>query len=262
MSPASRDESGGLPVVHDESAVRWVTFNRPEVLNALRAEDLVAVADAVTTVGPGISAIVFTGAGDRAFCAGVHVDTFVDARPDEGEAVISRVGECVGAVRRAPIPTVAMVNGYCLGAAFELALACDLRVAVPDARFGLPEVKLGIPSVIEAALLPRHVGLSKATEMILTGDLYSVDDLAPFGLVNRVAHRNQLRQEVLGLLDRITPHTGDVVAAQKALIRTWLDTGLQDSIDASVDVFADVFALPSTVEAIARYRQGLGRSDA
>ena len=68
-----------------------------------------------------------------------------------------------------------MVHGYCLGAGFELALACDVRVSTPDSQFGLPEVKVGIPSVIDAALLPRYVGLGLAKEMILTGDLYPAD---------------------------------------------------------------------------------------
>jgi len=73
-----------------------------------------------------------------------------------------RVRDCIGAIRLCPRPTVALVNGYCLGAAFEMILACDLRVAHPQVQFGLPEVKLGIPSVVDAALLQQFVGLSKA----------------------------------------------------------------------------------------------------
>jgi enoyl-CoA hydratase/carnithine racemase len=86
-----------------------------------------------------------------------------------GQPLISSVRDCIGAIRRAPVPTVAMINGYCLGAASELALACDLRVAHLDVFVGLPEVKLGIPSVADAALLHHYVGLSRAKEIILTG---------------------------------------------------------------------------------------------
>ena len=262
MTDGSPDRGGTVPDVQDEAGIRWITFNRPAVLNALRFEDLATVVAAVAEAPAGVAAIVLTGSGERAFSAGMHVDTFVAAAPEEGRAVISQVAECVRAVRLSPIPTVAMVNGYCLGAAFELALACDLRVAHPDARFGLPEVKLGIPSVIEAALLPHYVGLSKAKEIALTGDLYSVSDLAAFGLVNRVAPASDLRAEVVALVARVAAHTPEVVAAQKRLFQTWLDTGLQEGIDASIEVFADVFRLPSTTQAVISYREGLARRDA
>jgi enoyl-CoA hydratase len=256
---APRD-GGGTPIVHDDDrGRRWITFNRPAVLNALRVEDLDVVTDAVTSAGAEVTALVFTGAGDSAFSAGMHVDTFVDADPADGRAVITRVGDCVGAVRRSALLTVAMLNGYCLGAAFELALACDLRVAHPEVRFGLPEVRLGIPSVVEAALLPHYVGLSKAKEIALTGDLYSFDDLSAFGLVNRVVPRERLRDEVDDLLARVAGHSRDVLAAQKALFGRWLEVGLEQGIAESIDVFADVFARPATTAAIGRYREGLGR---
>jgi enoyl-CoA hydratase len=250
---------GAPQVSDDEHGTRWITIDRPEVANALRLADLDVIKDAVTGAGPGIRAIVVTGAGERSFCAGMHVDTFSAAGPDAGRAVISRVRDCVGAVRLSPLPTIAMINGYCLGAGFELALACDLRAACPDARFGLPEVKLGIPSVVDAALLHHYVGLSKAREIILTGGMFSVADLAPLGVANRVAERPQLRAAVDELLAGLRALTPQVIAAQKALFETWLNTGLQDSIDASVEVFADLFSDPATAAAIAGYQRQFRR---
>src|SRR4051794_4503942 len=129
----------GSPLVSDDAGIRTITLDRPEVLNALTLEDLGVIREAVA--GPDVRAIVLTGAGERAFCAGMHVETFAHAPRDGGREIIEAVGACVGAIRLAPVPTVAMINGYCLGAAFEMALACDVRVAVADARFGLPEVK-------------------------------------------------------------------------------------------------------------------------
>src|SRR5215467_470907 len=161
----------GQPLIADENGVRWITFDRPEIRNALYAEDLARIRQAVTGIGASIKAIVITGRGERAFSAGMHMETFTAAAPEDGRAVISGVRDCVSAVRLAPVPTVAMINGFCIGAAFELALACDLRVAQPDVRFGLPEVRLGIPSVVEAALLYHYVGLSKAKEIILISRL-------------------------------------------------------------------------------------------
>jgi enoyl-CoA hydratase/carnithine racemase len=190
----------------------------------------------------------------------MHIKTFADAAPEEGRAIISSVRDCIGAIRRAPVPTVAMINGYCIGAAFEMALACDLRVAHSDVRVGLPEVKLGIPSVVEAALLHQYVGLSKAKEIILTGALYPVSEFAAQGLINRTVEPTQLRAATLELLASVTACTPEVIAAQKGLFETWLNHGLQHSIDASVDVFADIFRAPATSAAIAHYQQARSRA--
>jgi enoyl-CoA hydratase len=245
----------GQPLITDESGIRWITFDRPEISNALYTGDLACITQAVTGIGDDVRAIVLTGSGERAFSAGMHLDTFASARPDEGRVIISAVRDCVGAVRLAPVPTAAMINGACVGAAFELALACDLRIAHPGVRVGLPEVRLGIPSVVEAALLIHYVGLSKAKELILTGGLYPVGDFAAQGLINRLTEPDRLRAATLDLLGLVTTCTREVIAAQKGLFETWLNHGLQHGIDTSVEVFADVFRSPATSGAIARYQQ-------
>lgn len=250
----------GQPLITDENGIRWITLDRPEIRNALYVDDLACITEAVAGIGDSLKAIVLTGRGERAFSAGMHVNIFADAAPEDGRAIISSVRDCIGAVRLAPVPTVAMINGYCIGAAFELALACDLRVAHPGVRFGLPEVKLGIPSVVEAALLYQYVGLSKAKEIILTGDLYPVSEFAAQGLINRTAGPAQLRAATLELLGSVTACTREVIAAQKGLFETWLNHGLQHGIDTSVDVFADIFRAPATSTAIARYRQARSRA--
>jgi enoyl-CoA hydratase/isomerase-like protein/CoA transferase family III len=126
------------------------------------------------------------------------------------------------ATRQSPVPTVAMLNGACLGAAFELALACDIRIARPGVRIGLPEVKLGIPSVADAALLPGFVGLAKAREMILTGDLYDIAELGS-AFANRVVEPDRLCAETERMLETLTAPTRQVIAAPKSLFETWLE---------------------------------------
>jgi enoyl-CoA hydratase/carnithine racemase len=150
------------------------------------------------------------------------------------------------------------VAGYCIGAAFEMALACDLRVAHPQVQFGLPEVKLGIPSVVDAALLQQFVGLSKAKEIILTGDMYPLADFAHTGIANRIVDPSELHATALDLANQLGSYTPQVMAAQKGLFETWLNYGLQHGIDTSVDVFADLFAHPATVQAIAKYQPPRG----
>ena len=203
-------------------------------------------------------ALVVVAAGRTVFSAGMHIDSFLSTPPDQGRALIERVGACVGAVRRAPVPTIAVVEGHCLGAAFELALACDIRICTPAATFGLPEVRLGIPSVVDAALLVDHLGLGKAKEMILTGAIYPVDAVA--ALANAVVPADQVDDAVEQLLSVLTAPTREVLAAQKSLFETWLNVGLVEGIEVSKRVFGEVFGLPVTQQAIAAYAAGRRRS--
>ena len=248
-----------IEVRDDEDGVRWITFSRPEKLNALLPADLEAITRALTDLNPAPRAAVLTGAGERAFCAGMHLDAFVDLTPDTARALIEKVRDCVGSVRTAPFPTLSQLNGHCLGVAFEIALASDLRVAASHATVGLPEIKVGIPSVVDAALLQQHVGLSRAKEMILTGDLYPVTEMEKFGLFNAVVPTDELLGATRRLLDRVTPWTPTVVAAQKRLFEIWQNTALADGIAASVDEFAQVFASPETSAQVAARRASVGR---
>jgi enoyl-CoA hydratase/carnithine racemase len=261
QSRVRRDADDG-PAVRSEviDGVRHIIFWRPDKLNALTTAELNEVTRLVTDPGEMTRALVFTGAGDRAFSAGMHVDSFLGLSPADARRFIGQVRDFVGAVRTSPLPTAAMINGYCLGAAFELALACDLRVSVDTARFGLPEVKVGIPSVVDAALLQQHVGLSMAKEIILTGDLYGADDMYRLGMLNRVVAADRLSDETLALLSRVTRHTVTVLAGQKRLFETWQNTALAVGIEASVEEFGRVFEHPETQQQIQRYRTGLRRS--
>src|SRR5438874_758437 len=147
----------------------------------------------------------------------MHLDAFRDLTPATARRLIETVRDCVGAVRTAPFPAICAINGHCLGVAFEIALAGDLRIAASHATVGLPEIKVGIPSVVDAALLQQHVGLSKAKELILTGDLYPVTELERYGLFNAVVPAEQLLAETRRLLDRVANWTPTVVASQKRL---------------------------------------------
>jgi enoyl-CoA hydratase len=243
-----------LPSVRDVDQTRWVTFDRPEKLNALTPEDIAAARTAVQDLPPSVRAVVFTGAGGRAFSAGVHVDVFRAMAAADARAFITELGSLLAATRKAPVPTIAAVHGYCLGGAMELAMACDLRVATTEAVFGMPEIKVGIPSVLDAALLQQHVGLSRAKEILLTGDLYGVADLDTPGFLNRVVAPDDLADAAATLAASVTGHAPAAVAAQKRLFETWQNAGLQPSIEASIGEFAEVFADPEARDRIASYR--------
>ncbi len=233
----------------------WITFDRPEKLNILHPEDLSELRDVIDDLDSGVQAIVFTGAGQSAFSAGMNVEAFVGLTPARARALISDLARVMEAIRHSPVVTVAAVSGYCLGAGFELALACDLRVTTPTASFGLPEIKVGVPSVIDAALLPAFVGLSKAREMILTGDIYTLEQLPPYSIANVIAEPGELAAAVEGLLDRTATHPPAVTAAQRRLFDVWLNNPLDASADASITEFASVFESQETHDQIARHRR-------
>jgi enoyl-CoA hydratase/carnithine racemase len=230
----------------------WITFDRPEKLNILHPEDLSELRDVIADLASGVQAIIFTGAGPVAFSAGMNIEAFVGLTPARAHALIGDLAQVMQAIRHSPVVTVAAVNGYCLGAAFELALACDLRIVAPTASFGLPEIKVGVPSVIDAALLPAFVGLSKAREMILTGDIYNLDQLPPGSIANLIAAPSELAAAAESLLDRIATHPPTVTAAQRRLFDIWLNNPFDASVNASMTEFAKVFESQETHEQIAR----------
>jgi enoyl-CoA hydratase/carnithine racemase len=240
--------------IEDRDGIRWITLNRPEKLNALTRDDLQALIGGLEPLPADVEAIVLRGTGTRAFSAGVDVDTFRELTPEGARRFITELGDVTAAVRRAPVATICVIQGYCLGGAMELAMACDLRVATTGASFGMPEIKVGIPSVLEASLLQQYVGLSKAREMLLTGDLYPASELAPFGFLNDVVEPADLLASVRRLADRVGRHARPATAAQKRLFQTWQTVGLQAGIEASIGEFAEVFAHPETLERVTGYR--------
>ena len=134
------------------------------------------------------------------------------------------------------------VRAVVLGAGFELALACDLRVAAVDAVFGLPEVRVGVPSVIQAALLPPLVGPGRAAELLLLGTTVTAARALDWGLVNRVVEAQALHAAVDDLLDALSRCAPGAVRLQKELIIRWRETDLPSAVQAGVNAFATAYA--------------------
>ena len=245
--------------LREDGGIWWITFNRPEASNAFTLADLDRLFQIFEEAGDRPQAAVLTGAGRKSFSAGMHLKAFSELTPERAREFIVKNRKVLAAVRTAPFPTISAINGHCLGTGLGLALVSDIRIAVPHATFGLPEIKVGVPSVCDIALLQQHIGLSKAKEVILTGDSYPVEQLLPYGFLNAVVPADELMAETKRMLGRLVRHTRTVVAAQKKLFETWQNTTLTAGIDMSVEVFASVFASPDTYEQIANHQRTIGR---
>jgi enoyl-CoA hydratase len=166
-----------------------VTLDRPEVLNALNFELLRDLAAALDQVAEGDGrALLVTGAGDRAFCAGADIKELM-GRSLSAQREGAAFGQAVFAkLDTLPIPSIALINGYAFGGGLELALACTFRLAAHTARLGLPEIKLGlIPGYGGTQRLPRLIGEARALEIILTGRTVEAEEAERIGLINRIA---------------------------------------------------------------------------
>ncbi len=234
MADAVRVERAG--------GVAWCTLERPP-LNLLEPGLITALHRTLGELAgdASVRVAVLTGGG-RAFTAGMDVHVLAALDVPAAKALITSLRDAIAAVHRAPFPVIGAVHGACLGAGFELALACDLRVAAADARFGLPEVRVGVPSVIQAALLPPLVGPGRAAELLLFGETIGAAEALGWGLVNRVVPPAELRAAAQSYADRILAGGPAAIRLQKELMIRWRETDLQTAIAYGVNAFAAAYA--------------------
>lgn len=188
--------------------VALVTIQRPQALNAIDASVLDGLARALDTLeaDEALRAVVLTGAGGKAFVAGADIAAMQELSPVEAEAFAARGQRLFDRLAALPAPVVAAVGGFALGGGCELAMACDIVIAGPKARFGQPEVKLGvIPGFGGTQRLVRRVGLSAALDLCLTGRMVDAAEALRMGLVSRVVEGDVLEaalkvaEEIRGL---------------------------------------------------------------
>ena len=189
----------------------------------------------------GLRAVVLAGAGGKTFAAGADVTVMAGLTPASARAFIASLHEAIDAVRRLPVPVIAAIRGHCLGAAVELAAACDFRAGDTTAVIAMPEVRVGIPSVIEAALLPGLIGWGAAREMLLTGREYSAAEAAEIGYLQKVTASADLEAAVDDWLDAILACGPAAVRTQKALLNRWQEMSLSEAVAVSIDTFASSF---------------------
>ncbi len=239
-----------------DGPVLTLTLNRPEALNALTRETTQALRTEVETAGrdPEVGAIVLTGAG-RAFCAGADLKD-VNARAvagdnDLGADLRTNYTPMIRAIRACPKPVIAALNGTAAGAGLSLALACDLRLAAAGAQLIVVFVRVGlVPDAGSLFFLTRMLGLSKATELAITGDPVSADDALRLGLVVSVVPPDQLMPAAMERAHRLAEGPRQTYALIKRGLEQALHLDLEQTLELESQLQALAAETPDAQEAI------------
>jgi len=244
-----------------------LTFNRSDKSNALNRKMMGELAIAIEDVAADdkIRAMLLTGAGN-AFCAGADLDIM----PGGGNSDLGELGvevlrrsflfktakRIIYGIQQMEKPTIAMVNGACVGAGFDIALACDIRIASEKAKFMCGFVKLGIfPGFGAAWFYPRTMGLGKALEMLYTGDMLTAQEAREIGMVNKIASPEELEQVTMKMVQKIVNGPPIALRLMKAQVYKGLGTDLGIALDEAALCESITLASNDFVEGIESFRE-------
>jgi enoyl-CoA hydratase/carnithine racemase len=235
--------------------VAWITLNRPEVINAINDEIRKGAPRLLAQLDddPQVRVIVICGAGKRGFCAGADLK-------EERQPALQTPGSqpvWIEAFVRVAKPVIASIHGYCLGGGLEIALACDVRIASPDATFGLPEPAIGlIPGGGGTQRLPRLIGIGRALDLLLTAQRIDAAEAYRIGLISRLtATQDELHEQTVQLAARIAALPPLAVRLAKEAARAGLERGLAEGLQLERELFARLLSTHDRREAAAAFRE-------
>jgi enoyl-CoA hydratase len=229
-------------IYEKKETIGILTINRPEKLNALSNQltsELKTVLDEIEQDDE-LRVLIITGAGEKAFVAGADINELLVRDARIGRKVSKERQYLFFRIENLAVPVIAAVNGYALGGGLELALACSIRICSERAQFGAPEVKLGIiPGDGGTQRLPRLIGLGRAMEMILSGDLIDAGEAYRIGLANKVVPHEKLMEITLELAEKIASRPPLAVQFAKEAVNSSVGAGVESG-----------YALESTLHAL------------
>lgn len=243
---------GRFVLYESKDEIAWLTFNRPEAMNAINQEmggEIVNLCRRAEEDG-NVRLVIFKGAGEKAFSAGMDLKQRAEGAPvsatERREAKLTALPQTpTRAVAAITKPTIAAIHGYAIGGGLEIALACDLRVAADDARLGLTEARHGmIPGAGGTQRLARVVGVAKALEICLSGRLIDAQEALRAGLVNEVV----ARQELAGAAERLAKAILKGAPISIRYIKEAIYKGMDLPLGQGLRLEADLSALIATTE--------------
>ena len=255
-------------IISKKDHLATVTLNRPDKMNALNMEMMKELIDAFSDISEDneIRALLLTGAG-KAFCAGADVDIMpgggnVSELGELGPEALRRsflfkaVKKLILGLQQMDKPTIAMVNGVCVGAGFDLALACDLRTASENAKFMCGFVKIGLfPGFGAAWLYPRAMGLTKALELLYTGDVLKAGEAKELGMLNRLTTSEELETVTLAMVKKIAGGPPIPIRLMKSQTYKGLGTDLETALDEAAMCETITLVSKDHLEGITAFRE-------
>ena len=216
-----------------ENQIGFVTVNRPEVYNALNAALLGELGEVVEEIkkDPDVGVVILTGAGEKAFVSGADIGEIPASNAILAWTTSRDHQSILNQLERLGKPSIAAINGYCLGGGLELAMACTLRIASENAKLGLPELGLGlVPGYGGTQRLLRLVGKGKALEMILTAKAIDAQEAYRVGLINHVVSQTELIPKAKQMAESILKNGPTAIRLAMDLVLRGLDMSLDHSM--------------------------------
>lgn len=230
-------------VTRDDRGVYTLQIHDAKSLNILASAVTLSLIEAARWIAAqdDARAVVIRGTGERAFVGGANIYEMAELDPQGAREFITRLRDLCDAVARIPVPTIARISGFCLGAGMELASACDIRLGSEDAVFGMPEVRVGIPSVIHALLLPGQIGPGATNWLLLTGETIGAEQALRWGFLQFSCKAGELDELVERTVEPIVASGPRAIRSQKALLRYWGESSVEAGLDRSVAAFGESF---------------------
>ncbi len=224
-------------------SIGTLTFNRPDVYNAMNIELIHAMRDVTAEIvaSKTLRAVILKGAG-KAFLAGGDVGLFYKQRESMGN--VKPLGDALHAgiknIRNMPFPVIAQIHGACAGAGLSVAMAADFAIAADGAQFNTAYTKIGLsPDGGSTFFLPRYVGMKRAIELTMLAELFDAKAAAAMGIINRAVPADQLEQEVAALAERLSNGATQAFARAKKLINQSFVTPIDKQLDDEIAYFAE-----------------------
>ncbi len=236
-----------------EDDVATITLNREEALNALNTPVLTQLKTVLADIeaDESLRAIVITGAGNRAFCAGADVHEIKDMSPIEARDWSLWVQSVISYLEQIGKPVIARINGFCLGGGLELAMACDFRIASDNSIFGLPEINLGIiPGGGGTQRLARLIGKTKAMEMLMTGEPIDAKEALALRLVNQVVPVAELDAAVDSVLNKLRAKSRLTLRTIKLAVNNGLEMDLERALRYEAESFGSAVSTSDAKEGL------------
>ncbi|MEM3841575.1 MAG: enoyl-CoA hydratase/isomerase family protein [Candidatus Micrarchaeaceae archaeon] len=207
--------------VSHKGSITLIELNNPSKLNVLGIRMINELSQAIKEVEEdnGCRAVVVSGNGGRAFCAGADVAYLSSLSGEAIGTFVDTLREIFVKIEAHPKPFIAAIEGFCLGGGLELALACDIRIATEDSKFGMPEIKLGImPGGGGTYRLPRVIGFGNAKYMVLTGNQIDANEALRMGLISKIVKKGELLSEAMSIASSIAENSPNSIAQAKKAI--------------------------------------------